>query len=66
MVSVSINVDKVCRLCLREDDGTFQMTSLYDRLDLEETIRKCVQIEVNCFSFLRLNQKLYSHLFIYH
>lgn len=47
MAPVLIDFEKVCRLCFREDDGHGEMTSLYERQDLEETIRRCVQIEVN-------------------
>jgi len=52
MAPVLIDIEKVCRLCLREDDGHSKMTSIYERQDLEETIYKCVQIEVNILTFL--------------
>lgn len=51
MAPLLIDFEKVCRLCLREDDGYCKMTSIYEQYDLEETIRKCVQIEVNVFSY---------------
>jgi len=54
MAPVLIDIEKVCRLCLREDDGHSKMTSIYERQDLEETIYKCVQIEVNILTFLIL------------
>lgn len=47
MAPLLIDFEKVCRLCFREDDGHSEMTSLYERQDLEETIQRCVQIEVN-------------------
>ncbi|XP_050423549.1 zinc finger protein 235-like [Adelges cooleyi] len=42
-----VDVEKVCRLCFREDDGRSKMTSIFERHELEDTIRKCVQIEVS-------------------
>lgn len=46
-MKISIDFEKVCRLCFRDDDGQNKMTSMYERPDLEETIQRCVQIEVN-------------------
>jgi hypothetical protein len=41
-----IDFDKVCRLCLRDDDGNSKMVSIFEKPVLEETIKDCVQIEV--------------------
>lgn len=46
MVPLPIDLEKICRLCFREDDGTSKMVSLYEQPSLEETIQKCVQVEV--------------------
>lgn len=42
-----IDIEKVCRLCLREDDGRCKMTSMYQQPELDYLIQKCVQIEVS-------------------
>jgi len=42
-----IDVERVCRLCLREDDGYCKMISIYGKPDLEKTILNCIQIEVD-------------------
>lgn len=42
-----IDIEKVCRLCLREDDGRCKMTSMYQQPELDYIIQKCVQIEVS-------------------
>ncbi|XP_050521795.1 zinc finger protein OZF-like [Daktulosphaira vitifoliae] len=42
-----VDVEKVCRLCFREDDGHSKMTSIFERHELEDIIKKCVQIEVS-------------------
>lgn len=52
MAPVLIDFEKVCRLCFRDDDGRSKMTSIYEQQDLEETIYKCVQIEVNPNTYL--------------
>lgn len=46
MVPLIIDFEKVCRLCLRDDDGHSKMISIFEKPVLEETIRNCVQIEV--------------------
>lgn len=50
MSPITINFEKICRLCFREDNGNCKMTSIYEQHDLEETIRKCVQIDVSLFT----------------
>lgn len=47
MTRLIIDFEKVCRLCLRDDDGQSKMISIFEKPHLEETIRKCVQIEVS-------------------
>lgn len=47
MVPLIIDFEKVCRLCLRDDDENSKMVSIFENPVLEETIRNCVQIEVN-------------------
>lgn len=47
MAPVIFDLDKVCRLCIREDDGQSKMTSIYEQPDLEDIIKNCVQIEVS-------------------
>jgi hypothetical protein len=44
MAPIIGDFEKVCRLCLREDDGRNKMISIFG---LEEIIKKCVQIEVS-------------------
>jgi len=46
MAPLIIDFDKVCRLCLRDDDGNSKMVSIFEKPILEETIKDCVQIEV--------------------
>lgn len=53
MAPLIIDFEKVCRLCLRDDDGQSKMISLFENPVLEETIKKCVQIEVG--TYLNMN-----------
>ncbi|KAE9542638.1 hypothetical protein AGLY_002549 [Aphis glycines] len=46
MAPLIIDFEKVCRLCLRDDDENSKMVSIFENPVLEETIRNCVQIEV--------------------
>lgn len=47
MAPLVIDFEKVCRLCLRDEDVNSKMVSIFENPVLEETIRNCVQIEVN-------------------
>lgn len=46
MAPLIIDFEKVCRLCLRDEDVNSKMVSIFENPVLEETIRNCVQIEV--------------------
>lgn len=43
---VMIDIEKVCRLCLREDDGCTKMISINGNRQLVKVIQNCLQIEV--------------------
>jgi len=47
MAPLVIDFEKVCRLCLRDDDGQSKMISIFEEPHLEETIKNCVQIDVS-------------------
>lgn len=60
-----IDLEKVCRLCFREDNGLSKMTSIYEQQDLEETIKKCLQIEVNVQYLNCYNLMTYYNFYSY-
>ncbi|VVC26530.1 Hypothetical protein CINCED_3A000939 [Cinara cedri] len=47
MAPVIFDIERVCRLCIREDDGQSKMTSIFEQPDLEDIIKNCVQIEIS-------------------
>lgn len=48
-----VDLEKVCRLCIREDDGQSKMISIYEQPDLEDIIKNCLQIEVNLYNVIK-------------
>lgn len=65
MAPVIFDVDRVCRLCIREDDGQSKMTSIFEQPELEDIIKNCVQIEVRLDGFTIHRFKMIKILFLW-